>query len=135
MNIKHSALERMINNNSFSNSGKIRFKYYGDFEEMKYIYDDCKYDIRYIGNSNKDAAPIFEYNYRKISKENLLDFKKLSISLRQIKIKHYANMEMDENEKSMFTFFKFFMNACENLQVKAAVFNELNNNYLYNYED
>ena len=133
MNIKQSALERMIKDNGFNNSGKIQFKYYGDFDDIKYIYDDCKYDIKYIGNSNKDAAPIFEYNYKNLSKENLSDFRELSVLLRHLKLKRYTNMEMSENEKSIFTFFKFFMNACENLQVKGAVYHELTN--LYNYED
>jgi len=95
---------------SNDNRGIIKFKYYGDFEDMNFIYDDCKNDeIRCIEFETSD----------------LQDFKKISISMRRLKLLHYGKKEMTEDEKSLFTFFRFFMNATENLHIKRVVNKEV----------
>lgn len=124
----------MINSGINDNNGKIQFKFYGDFDALTPLYNDCKNHLFYIGNSSLDGAPIFEYNYKGLSKDILKDFKSLSIFLRGVKIKHYMKREMSEVERSTFTFLMFFMISCENYEVKSPVFHEIKkieNNYNY----
>ena len=112
---------------SNDNRGIIKFKYYGDFEDMNFIYDDCKNYIKYIGNSTLDGAPVFVYKYRGIEFEtsDLKDFKKISISMRRLKLLHYSKKEMTDDEKSQFTFVRYFMNATENLHIKRLLNKEV----------
>ena len=124
-------ISRMILNDGWgfskkgNDNGVIKFKYYGEFEKLSVIYDDCKNELMYIGNSNFDGAPIFEYTYNGIDKKILKDFKSLNVFLRNIKIRFYKKDEISLIEKSMFTFLKFFMLSCENYEIKAPVSHEL----------
>lgn len=112
MDIKY--IKKMILSNPWmDNSGTIRFKYYGDFDGMNHLYDDCKDELMYIGNSNIDGAPIFEYNYSGISYDVLVDFKELNILLRKAKILKYKGETLNKKEKSYLTFLKFFMSSFE----------------------
>jgi len=125
----------MVNSSYMNmNSGRIRFKYYGEFDAMKALYEDCKDNLFYLGNSSKDAAPIFEYNYKGIDDETIKDFKKLNILLRKYKILKYMNKEMNKNEKSMVVFMKFFMYAYENNEIKNSQSWEVETKK-YTYED
>lgn len=127
-------LNKMITSSFTSNKGIIRFKFYGEFHVMESIYQDCKDNLFYIGNSNKDGSPIFEYNYYGISEETLKDFNKLNILLRKYKIHQYMKKDMDKNEKSLIVFMKFFMSAYEENEIKNAVYNEITKNE-FKYED
>ena len=103
-------LEKMILSNQWfdDKEGTIRFKYYGDFNGMDYMYEDCKDDLKYIGNSSKDGAPVFEYSYKNLSFDTLMDLENLNILLRKYKILKYKGEELRKNEKSVLTFLKFF---------------------------
>ena len=105
--------------------GYIRFKFYGDFDALTPLHKDCKNYLFYIGNSNLDGAPIFQYNYKGLTKDILKDFKSLSIFLRGMKIKYYMNKDMSELEKSTYIFLRFFMKCCENYEVKSSVSSEI----------
>ena len=114
-----SQLERMlINTDGFC--GVIRFKYYGEFEVMSKIHKDCKDDIIYVGNSLLDGAPVFIYNYDNLSESDIKDFKQLNIILRRMKIKIYSKKELTKKEQSFLTFFRFFMNAYNNKDIKSV---------------
>lgn len=115
-------ISKMINDKWSSDNGIIKFKYYGEFDGLNHLYDDCKNELLYIGNSYRDGAPIFEYNYKGINKNILKDFKSLSIFLRGVKIKHYMKKDMSKKEKSTYSFLNFFMKACENYEVKSPNF-------------
>jgi len=116
---KRTRLERMIRNHWGDNSGIIRFKYYGEFDVIKRIHDDCQDDLTYIGNSNLDGAPIFVFNYNDIKTDTIKDFKELNLILRKIKIIHYSKKQMTKKERSILTFFKFFMIAHDNYEIKG----------------
>ena len=122
MEIDIKYLKRMILSNPWMDdkSGKIRFKYYGDFDGMNYMYDDCKDDLIYVGNSNKDGAPVFEYNYSGIALDILTNFNELNILLRKFKILKYKGEELNKKEKSYLTFLMFFMSNVEANQIKGA---------------
>ena len=91
-------------------NGNIRFKFYGDFDEITKIRDDCKDELYYIGNSNKDGAPIFEYVYNNniLTNDVILDFDSLNLILRRYKINLYTKREIDKTEKSLLTFYEIF---------------------------
>ena len=134
MEIDIKYLKRMILPNNWvdDKSGIIRFKYYGDFDGMNYMYDDCKDDLIYVGNSNKDGAPIFEYNYSGIASDILTNFNELNILLRKFKILKYKGDELNKKEKSYLTFLMFFMSNVEANQIKGASTFEINK--FENYE-
>jgi hypothetical protein len=113
-------INRMILSTTWSSSGTLRFKYYGEFDDIKKIYDKCKKELKYIGNSNLDGSPIFTYKYSNISIDDLLDFKKLNLHLRLIKLKKYSNKKLTDIENSLLTFFIFFMNCFKNYEIKGS---------------
>ncbi len=115
MNIK-----RMLGHNYFKGTNYLRFKYYGDFDTMKWIADDCINELQYIGNSNLDGAPIFIYTFHNIEIELLKDFKQLNVHLRELKIRKYTKKDLTEEEQSILTFFNFFMNSDENFLIKGV---------------
>jgi len=117
-------LDRMLHGHG--ECGFIRFKYYGDFEFMKGIYEDCKDDLSYVGNSKIDGSPVFVYNYDDVKTETIRDFKALNLILRKIKIKHYSKKELTKEEQSLFSFFKFFMIAHDNYEIKGLGESEIN---------
>jgi hypothetical protein len=49
-----------------------------------------------------------------------MDFKKLNIILRKIKLKHYSNKILSKREQSILSFFKFFMIAYDNYEIKGV---------------
>lgn len=104
----------------FGSEVTIRFKYYGEFDVMKWIFDDCKDDIRYIGNSNIDGAPIFNYKIKNIDIKLLRNFKDLTVFLRNFKIRDLTKNDLTKDEKSLLTFLKFFMNSDENRLIKGV---------------
>lgn len=123
-NDNRSVLDKMLLGFNDKN-GKIKFKYYGDFSTMERIYDDCKDDLVYIGNSKIDGSPVFIYQYSNINTNDIKDFTVLNRLLRSLKIKHYSKNKLNKKEQSIFTFFKFFMVACDNLELKNVVCNEV----------
>jgi hypothetical protein len=126
--VPKTRLDRMLfdNWNDGISVGIIRFKYYGEFDTMKRIYDDCKDDLKYIGNSNLDGSPIFVYEYKEIERDTVKDFKELNLLLRKIKLKHYAKQELTKEERSLRSFFKFFMIAHDNYEIKGVSNSEIN---------
>lgn len=117
---KKDRLSRMlINTTANGKSGVVRFKYYGEFDTMKKIYNECKDDLKYIGNSNIDGSPVFVYYYDIFTSDEVHDIDKLSKRIRTVKIKHYIGKEMTDKEKSVFTFFKFFIVAYDNYDIKG----------------
>lgn len=114
-------LDRMLLRNFTTNKEYLRFKYYGDFDTMKWIVDDCVEDMLYIGNSVIDAAPIFIYTFDKNFDSTLLrDFKQLNVYLRELKIRNYTLKDLTKKERSLLTFFNFFMNSDENRLIKGV---------------
>lgn len=104
---------------SITNTGIIRFKFYGEFDDINWIYNDCKDDMIFIGTSNKDGAPIFKYEFKGIDPHIIPDFKKLNLFIRKLKLKHYSKKELTKHEKSLFTFFRFFMKSFEDRYIKG----------------
>ena len=122
--ITSNRLSRMLHGHG--DSGYVRFKYYGEFNVMERIHNDCKDDLSYIGNSKVDGSPVFVYWYNDIETDTIRDFKALNIILRKIKIKHYSKKELTEKEQSIFSFFKFFMIAYDNFEIKGLGEREIN---------
>lgn len=118
-------LNKMLNGH-WDKTGTIRFKYYGEFDTMKHLHSDCKDDLIYVGNSNIDGSPIFVFYYDNIEPDVIRDFRELNIILRKIKIKYYAKKELTKKERSILSFFKFFMNAFDNYYVKGVTNYEVN---------
>ena len=98
----------------------LRFEYYGDFDTMKWIVGDCSEEMTYIGNSSLDGAPIFTYTFDKFDYATLMDFKKLNVYLRELKIRSYTTKDLSKKERSLLTFFTFFMNSDENRLIKGV---------------
>lgn len=114
-------LDRMLLRNFTTNKEYLRFKYYGDFDTMKWIVDDCVEDMLYIGNSIVDAAPIFVYTFDNNIDTNLLrNFDELNAHLRLLKIRSYTKKDLTKKERSLLTFFNFFMNSDENRLIKGV---------------
>lgn len=111
----------------------LRFKYYGSFESMKWIVDDCVEDLKYIGNSSVDGSPVFIYPLDNIDLGLLYDFKKLNVYLRELKIRNYTKKDLTKKERSILTFFKFFMNSDENNMIKGVKDSEIKK--LYDFGD
>jgi len=126
-------LDRMLQWNYNTGKSTLRFKYYGDFETMKMIADDCINELRYIGNSTIDGSPIFVYTFEDITPEILRDFKLLNVYLRELKIRDITKKDLTKKEKSVLTFFNFFMNSDENCMIKGAYNYEIKP--LYDYDD
>ncbi len=126
-------LDRMLIYNYVSNKSLLRFKYYGDFETMKMIADDCINELSYVGNSIVDGAPIFIYAFENISIETLRDFKLLNVYLRELRLRNITKKDLTKKEKSVLTFFNFFMNSDENCMIKGASDYEIKP--LYDYGD
>ena len=106
--------------------GCIRFKYYGEFHVMRRIHKDCEGDLSYVGNSNIDGSPVFVYYYNDIKTDTIRDFKELNLVLRKIKLKHYSKQKLTKKEQSIFSFFKFFMIAYDNFEIKGLSDYEIN---------
>jgi len=123
--ISNKRLERMLSG-GWDGTGTVRFKYYGEWDVLKRIHGDCKDDLCYVGNSKLDGAPVFVYYYDNIEKNTLRDFKSLNLLLRTIKLKHYSNKELTQKERSLLTFFKFFMIGYDNYELKGLPISELN---------
>lgn len=105
----------------------LRFKYYGDFDMMKWVAADCIEDLKYIGNSSLDAAPIFLYKFDiNFDTKLFRDFKELSTHLRSLKIRNYTKKDLTKKERSVLTFFNFFMNSDENKLIKGVGDGEIN---------
>ena len=121
---KNNRLSRMLH--GYGDSGFVRFKYYGEFSVMERIHNDCKNDLSYVGNSNKDGSPVFVYYYNDIKTDTIKNFKELNLLLRKIKIKHYSKKTLTEKEQSLFSFFKFFMIAYDNYEIKGLNGYEIN---------
>jgi len=115
MNIK-----KMLGHNYQKDTDYLRFKYYGEFDTMKWIAEDCIEDLQYIGNSNIDGAPIFIYMFHNIDINLLKDFKLLNVHLRELKIRKYTKKDLTKKEQSLLTFFNFFMNSDENMLIKGV---------------
>jgi len=115
MNIK-----KMLGHNYQKDTDYLRFKYYGEFDTMKWIAEDCIEDLQYIGNSNIDGAPIFIYTFHNIDINLLKDFKLLNVHLRELKIRKYTKKDLTKKEQSLLTFFNFFMNSDENMLIKGV---------------
>ena len=92
---------------------------------MARIYDDCKDDLTYVGNSKVDGSPVFIYKYMDVVKEDIKDFTVLNRLLRGLKVKHYAKKELTKKEQSILSFFQFFMIACDNFELKHVVYDEV----------
>jgi hypothetical protein len=118
-------LDRMLIHSWKENKDRLRFKYYGEFDTMKWIAKDCIEDLQYIGNSNIDGAPIFVYTFDNIDTNLLRDFKELNVYLRELKIRHYTKKDLTKKEQSILTFFKFFMNSDENFLIKGVSNSEI----------
>lgn len=111
----------MLIHNFVTNKNFVRFKYYGDFETMKCIVADCIEDMLYIGNSTVDASPIFIYVFdNNMNVELLKDFKQLNTHLRELRIRNCIKKDLTKKEKSLLTFFNFFMNCDENRLIKGV---------------
>jgi len=130
MNIK-----RMLGHNYQKDTDYLRFKYYGDFDTMKWIADDCKADLEYIGNSNLDGAPVFIYTFHDINVELLKDFKQLNVHLRELKIRKYTKKDLTKEEQSILTFFNFFMNSDQNMLIKGVSTLEIKKLFEEGYEE
>jgi len=117
-------LDKMLHGNM--GGGYIRFKYYGEFSVMERIHKDCGLDLAYVGNSDIDGSPVFVYYYDNIDTETIRNFKSLNLILRKIKIKHYSKKELTKEEQSLFSFFKFFMIAHDNYEIKGLSAGEIN---------
>lgn len=102
-------LDRMLVYSHFSSKSYLRFKYYGDFEAMKWIVLDCSEDLAYIGNSSIDAAPVFLYTFEDIDISLLRNFQELNAHLRKLRIRNITKKDLTKKEKSLLTFFSFFM--------------------------
>lgn len=81
----------------------------------------------FFQNIYKDGSPVFVYNYDNIETNTIRDFKSLNIVLRKIKLKHYLNKKLTDKEKSLLTFFKFFMFAYDNYEIKGLNEYEIKN--------
>lgn len=119
-------LDRMLKGHWGEKGGYIRFKYYGEFDTMKHLHENCKEDLLYVGNSNIDGSPVFIYYFEDIKADTIRDFKSLNIILRKIKIKHYSNKELTKKERSILSFFKFFMSAYDDYYIKGLGDLEIN---------
>ena len=117
-------LNRMLHGHG--EDGYVRFKYYGDFDVMKRIHNDCKDDLSYVGNSKIDGSPVFVYYYNDIETDTIRDFKSLNTKLRAIKLKHYSKQKLTKKEKSLLSFFKFFMIAHDDFEIKGLSSFEIN---------
>lgn len=114
-------LDRMLLHNYTTSKDYLRFKYYGDFDTMKWIVEDCVEDMLYIGNSIIDGAPIFIYTFdNNIDTKLLRDFTELNSHLRNLKIRNYTKKDLTKKERSVLTFFNFFMNSDENRLIKGV---------------
>jgi len=67
-------LNRMLNGH-WDKRGTIRFKYYGEFNVLKTIHEDCEDDLTYVGNSNVDGSPVFIFYYDNINPDVIRDFR------------------------------------------------------------
>jgi hypothetical protein len=124
-------LDRMLLYNYRTNKNTLRFKYYGDFDTMKWIAEDCIDELQYIGNSRTDGAPIFIYTFDNIDRSLLEDFKKLNAHLRELKIRNITKKDLSKEEQSVLTFFNFFMNSDENMLLKGVSNLEIKEIYDY----
>lgn len=114
-------LDKMLLHNYTNNKDYLRFKYYGDFDTMKWIAEDCIEDMIYIGNSTIDGSPIFIYVFdNNIDTKLLRDFKELNTHIRELKIRNYTKKDLTKKERSLLTFFNFFMNSDENRLIKGV---------------
>lgn len=111
-------LNRMVNDNYYDSGGKITFRFYGDFEEINKVHEDCKEELIYVGTSRIDASPVFSYDYTKLDKSDIIDINKLKICLRKFKVKKFANKELTSTEISLISFFEFLMRNYENNLVR-----------------
>lgn len=125
-------IKKMVIKTWTSDEIKIRFKYYGDFETIRLIYDDCKNDLFYVGVSNTDSAPIFIYTFKNFNEELLYDIKKLNFYLRNLKIRNLTKKDLNDEEKSILSFLRFFMYNLENKFIKGAYELEVIYNSDYN---
>lgn len=120
MNIK-----RMILSSWANDEVTVRFKYYGDFQSIKVLYDDCKDDLFYVGVSSVDSAPIFTYVFKKFDEFLLYDIKKLNFYLRELKLRKIVKKDLTNEEKSILTFLRFFMYNVDNSFIKGASSGEI----------
>jgi len=118
-------LDKMLSGR-WDNTGIVRFKYYGEFDIMERIHNDCQDDLSYIGNSNIDGSPVFAYYYNNIDLNTIKDFKELNLVLRKIKLKYYSNKKLTKKERSLLSFFRFFMIAYDNYEIKGLSLSEIN---------
>lgn len=120
MNIK-----RMILSSWANDEVTVRFKYYGDFQSIKVLYDDCKDNLFYVGVSSVDSAPIFTYVFKKFDEFLLYDIKKLNFYLRELKLRKIVKKDLTNEEKSILTFLRFFMYNVDNSYIKGASSGEI----------
>jgi len=95
----------------------IIFIFYGDWSQLNYIYQDCSRDLVYIANSKNTGAPIFKYYYD-LDNDLVNDTDKLNLYLRELKIRHYTKKDLTLQEKSYFTFFRFFIKSDKELLIR-----------------
>lgn len=119
-------IKRMVLSSWYGEEVKIRFKYYGDFDTLKLLHNDCKEDMFYLGNSSLDGAPIFVYVFKKFDEELLYDNKKLNFYLRELKLRKITKNDLSEQEKSILLFLRFFMYNLENSYIKGVSEYEIN---------
>jgi len=86
----------------------LRFRYYGDFHEINYIYKDCMDHLVYKYNDRIDGSPIFHY-YCDLKDDIIDDVNKLSVFLRELKVRKIVKNDLTEDELSIYTFFKFYI--------------------------
>lgn len=110
---EESFLERMINENYYGKGGRIRFRFYGDFDEINIVHESCKNELFYLGSSFTDGSPVFAYDFENFNKNEISDVNKIKINLRSYKLKKYMNEELSSLENSMITFFDFLIRNYE----------------------
>lgn len=96
----------------------LQFKFYGDWHEINYIYGDCQKYLFFVSNDTKDGAPIFIYKHG-LSDIIINDVDKLNLYLRDLKIRHVTKKDLNEDELSMYTFFRFYIKSKKEQLVKV----------------
>lgn len=113
----------------------LQFKYYGDFDTLSYIKNDIEDDMLYVGNSHVDGSPVFRYYVENEEMIKLIkqgDIKAINLYLRLTKLKVVScDVNITKKEKSLYTFFRFFLNANDRHLVKHTAYGEINNTNEY----
>lgn len=128
-------MDRMLLYDYNKNKNYLRFKFYGDFDMMKWVAQDCIEDLSYIGNSSVDAAPVFIYKFDEIDTKLLRDFQQLNAHLRNLRIRNISKKDLTKKEKSLLTFLSFFMNNDEKRLIMGVRDSEIKELYDWGEKD